>query len=53
MFPINCSVRWNKTPSPEALGNFELLLDEELAQDESNNAGPRDKSRNGGPTRWK
>lgn len=29
------SVKWNKLPSPEALGNFELLLDEELAvQDE-------------------
>jgi tubulin polyglutamylase TTLL1 len=24
-------VKWNKLPSPEALGNFELLLDEELA----------------------
>lgn len=24
------SVRWNKCPSPEAMGNFELLLDEEL-----------------------
>ncbi|KAK6622692.1 putative tubulin polyglutamylase ttll1 [Polyplax serrata] len=29
-------VRWNKIPAPEALGNFELLLDEELAaQDEA------------------
>ncbi|KAK0183345.1 hypothetical protein PV327_001396 [Microctonus hyperodae] len=28
-------VRWNKCPSLEAMGNFELLLDEELsAQDE-------------------
>ncbi|RLU21017.1 hypothetical protein DMN91_007633 [Ooceraea biroi] len=28
-------VKWNKLPSPDALGNFELLLDEELAaQDE-------------------
>ncbi|PSN31326.1 putative tubulin polyglutamylase TTLL1 [Blattella germanica] len=24
-------VRWNKIPKPEALGNFELLLDEDLA----------------------
>ncbi|XP_068081301.1 polyglutamylase complex subunit TTLL1-like [Anabrus simplex] len=24
-------VRWNKVPSPNALGNFELLLDEDLA----------------------
>lgn len=26
-----CSVRWNKIPSAENLGNFELLIDEELA----------------------
>ena len=25
------SVRWNKIPSAENLGNFELLIDEELA----------------------
>lgn len=25
-------VRWNKCPSPETIGNFELLLDEELMQ---------------------
>jgi hypothetical protein len=24
-------VRWNKIPSPENLGDFELLLDEDLA----------------------
>ena len=24
-------VKWNKTPSPDSLGSFELLLDEELA----------------------
>jgi len=24
-------VKWNKIPSPDALGSFELLLDEELA----------------------
>lgn len=28
------SVRWNKCPPPEALGNFELLLDEELVAQE-------------------
>ncbi|XP_055537110.1 polyglutamylase complex subunit TTLL1-like isoform X2 [Wyeomyia smithii] len=29
-------VRWNKIPSPEMLGNFDLLIDEEIAaQDES------------------
>lgn len=36
-------VRWNKVPSADALGNFELLIDEELAAQEeqhqnSNNA---------------
>ncbi|KAH8415283.1 hypothetical protein KR009_006545 [Drosophila setifemur] len=37
-------VRWNKVPSADALGNFELLIDEELAaqdeqhQNSSNNA---------------
>ncbi|KAL7296496.1 probable tubulin polyglutamylase TTLL1 isoform X1 [Trichogramma pretiosum] len=31
-------VRWNKCPSQEAMGNFELLIDEELAyQDEREN----------------
>ena len=24
-------VKWNKIPSPDVLGSFELLLDEELA----------------------
>ena len=28
-------VKWNKIPAPEALGSFELLLDEELAQGDS------------------
>lgn len=28
------SVRWNKVTSQEALGNFELLIDEELAAQE-------------------
>lgn len=27
-------VRWNKVPSPEALGNFDLLIDEELIEKE-------------------
>ncbi|XP_076396567.1 tubulin tyrosine ligase-like 1B isoform X3 [Megachile rotundata] len=27
-------VKWNKCPTPEALGNFELLLDEELCSQE-------------------
>lgn len=32
-------VRWNKIPNPEALGNFELLLDEELAAQEEAGIG--------------
>ncbi|SPP77575.1 probable tubulin polyglutamylase TTLL1 [Drosophila guanche] len=32
-------VRWNKVPSADALGNFDLLIDEELAaQDEAQNS---------------
>lgn len=31
MYLLLSSVKWNKLPSPEALRNFELLLDEELA----------------------
>jgi tubulin polyglutamylase TTLL1 len=35
-------VKWNKIPSPDTLGNFELLLDEELAaQAESAQGGSR------------
>lgn len=29
-------VRWNKVPDADALGNFELLLDEELTSHEEN-----------------
>jgi tubulin polyglutamylase TTLL1 len=51
-------VRWNKTPSAEAMGNFELLLDEELAaQDEaghSNHGSARYRHESRGPAhRWK
>ena len=46
------SVRWNKIPNPESLGNFELLLDEDLAApDYSSNQ--RDKSKGGSTNRWK
>ncbi|XP_059486933.1 polyglutamylase complex subunit TTLL1 [Neocloeon triangulifer] len=50
-------VRWNKTPSPEALGNFELLLDEDLAAQDD--AGPSSSSSHGSArygrpsNRWK
>ncbi|XP_066593904.1 polyglutamylase complex subunit TTLL1 isoform X2 [Prorops nasuta] len=43
-------VRWNKCPSTESLGNFELLLDEELAsQDEKDNP----QKYRGGSCKWK
>ncbi|KMQ95270.1 putative tubulin polyglutamylase ttll1-like protein [Lasius niger] len=45
-------VKWNKSPSPEALGNFELLLDEELAaQDERE--GSSNKYRGSSLSKWK
>ena len=28
---VTQDVKWNKIPSPDVLGSFELLLDEELA----------------------
>ncbi|XP_071447577.1 polyglutamylase complex subunit TTLL1-like [Hetaerina americana] len=53
-------VRWNKIPAPEALGNFQLLLDEELAaHDEAAHpmgasSGTKAKGEMRGPTqRWK
>ncbi|CAG2061762.1 unnamed protein product [Timema podura] len=48
-------VRWNKVPSSEALGNFELLLDEELAYQDSH-IGPHGRMQfeSRGPSyRWK
>lgn len=48
------SVRWNKIPSPDALGNFELLLDEELAaQEEALNGAASGKDKSKGSNRWK
>lgn len=49
---MDFSVRWNKIVNPEALGNFELLIDEDLAaQDDSNtNNTGRNKGTN---HRWK
>jgi tubulin polyglutamylase TTLL1 len=52
VFPV--SVRWNKVPNAENLGNFELLIDEELAsqtQDDSmlNNLTGKQRVNN----RWK
>lgn len=49
-------VRWNKVPSNDVLGNFELLLDEELSAHEEN--GPnQQRDRNirmtANGTRWK
>ncbi|KAI8128007.1 putative tubulin polyglutamylase TTLL1 [Lucilia cuprina] len=46
-------VRWNKIPSADALGNFELLLDEELAaQEEAQNSQQSKNSKSMG-NRWK
>ena len=28
----SCSVHWNKVPTPDKYGDFELLIDEELYQ---------------------
>lgn len=50
-----CSVRWNKIPNPEALGNFELLIDEELAAQDDVNSN-KDKLKTSGfgaHNRWK
>lgn len=54
-------MRWNKIPSADALGNFDLLLDEELAAQEeqaqtaqaAQAAQPSTKGRGGGGNRWK
>ncbi|XP_018786554.1 PREDICTED: probable tubulin polyglutamylase TTLL1 isoform X2 [Bactrocera latifrons] len=48
-------VRWNKIPSSDALGNFDLLLDEELAaqEEQAQSAQPSTKGRGGGGNRWK
>lgn len=35
-FNVIFSVRWNKIPSKESMGDFELLVDEELIQYEEN-----------------
>lgn len=55
MFFILFSVRWNKIPSADALGNFDLLLDEELAaqEEQAQTAQPSTKGRGGGGNRWK
>ncbi|KAE8749682.1 hypothetical protein FOCC_FOCC003669 [Frankliniella occidentalis] len=42
--------RWNKVPSPEALGNFELLLDEDLAAQDDQ---PRRSDNRAHSSRWK
>lgn len=47
------SVRWNKIPSADALGNFDLLIDEELAaQEEAQNSQQNKNSKSMG-NRWK
>lgn len=49
-------VRWNKIPNPEALGNFELLLDEELAAHDEGGVAPQKEKvvkMTAGSSRWK
>jgi hypothetical protein len=40
------SAKWNKIPSREAYGNFELLLDEELAGVDTSNRHKYEKQQN-------
>lgn len=47
-------VRWNKVPTSDGLGNFELLIDEELTPHDDNTTGQRDRNTKSGPNnRWK
>lgn len=49
-------VRWNKVPDANLIGNFELLLDEELtAHEENNQSQQRERSVkiSLGNSRWK
>ncbi|KAL9886412.1 polyglutamylase complex subunit TTLL1-like isoform 1-T2 [Glossina fuscipes fuscipes] len=46
-------VRWNKIPSQDALGNFELLLDEEIAAQEDNSNAHHSKNARSLGNRWK
>ncbi|XP_046671709.1 polyglutamylase complex subunit TTLL1 [Homalodisca vitripennis] len=45
--------RWNKIPTPDKLGNFELLIDEELAAHEEQTAAGRYRDTRGPTSRWK
>ncbi|XP_063706533.1 polyglutamylase complex subunit TTLL1-like [Culicoides brevitarsis] len=45
-------VRWNKIPNPEALGNFDLLIDEDLAAQDDNNPSSNGKHKTNNH-RWK
>jgi len=42
-------VKWNKTPAVDAMGSFELLLDEELAAQSDGHAAAGRKS----ASKWK
>lgn len=49
-------VRWNKVPNSDSLGNFELLIDEELiAQEENGNTAPKERNTKvmSSNSRWK
>ncbi|EDS37777.1 tubulin-tyrosine ligase [Culex quinquefasciatus] len=45
-------VRWNKIPNPEMLGNFDLLIDEEIAAQDDGAPNNNGKSRSNN-NRWK
>jgi len=49
------SAKWNKIPAKEAYGNFELLLDEELAGIEIGNSkrAQQEKSNQSQQPKWK
>lgn len=45
------SVRWNKVPTKEAMGDFELLIDEDIIQQEETQTSDRNLSKSA--YRWK
>uniref|UniRef100_A0A182FZS6 Polyglutamylase complex subunit TTLL1 n=3 Tax=Nyssorhynchus TaxID=44543 RepID=A0A182FZS6_ANOAL len=46
-------VRWNKIPSPDMLGNFDLLIDEEIAAQEDNMQNSSSGKHRSNSNRWK
>ncbi|KFB38254.1 polyglutamylase complex subunit TTLL1 [Anopheles ziemanni] len=46
-------VRWNKIPSPDMLGNFDLLIDEEIAAQDDNLQNSGNGKHRSNSNRWK